>query len=166
MNRKFIFVYIVAFCFIQVLINNFLDISQLLYISLLPLSVFCLPGKQQKIIYLISAFLIGLVIDFTSSGVVGITSCALLVCVMLRPAAIHLIYTKGLSVTDENFIEEERFSKEMFLSLGILCGVYFLIYCWIDSAGTVALDVLLLKWFYSTACSTALCALTKSVILR
>ncbi len=166
MNKKFIFIYIIAFCLIQVLINNFLDFSQLLYVSLLPLSVFCLPGKQQKIVYLISAFLIGLIIDFASSGVVGITSCALLVCVMLRPAVLRLIYSKGLSVTDEDFIEEERFSKEMLLVISILCGVYFLIYCWIDSAGTLAWNVLLLKWLYSTISSTALCTLTKSVILR
>ncbi len=166
MNKNLSYIYILALCLIQVLINNFLNISHLLYISLLPLAVFCLPGKQVSIPSLILSFLMGIIIDITSSGAVGITSCALLLCVFLRPAILKLAYTDSFTSSGEDYLEEERLSREMILSIALLCVVYFLVYCWIDSAGTLKWSFALLKWLYSFLCSTVLCVLIKTVIIK
>ncbi len=166
MNKNLSYIYILALCLIQVLINNFLNISHLLYISLLPLAVFCLPGKQVSIPSLILSFLMGIIIDITSSGAVGITSCALLLCVFLRPVILKLAYTDSFTSSGEDYLEEERLSREMILSIALLCAVYFLVYCWIDSAGTLKWSFALLKWLYSFLCSTVLCVLIKTVIIK
>ncbi len=166
MNKNLSYIYILALCLIQVLINNFLNISHLLYISLLPLAVFCLPGKHVSIPSLILSFLMGIIIDITSSGAVGITSCALLLCVFLRPAILKLAYTDSFTSSGEDYLEEERLSREMILSIALLCAVYFLVYCWIDSAGTLKWSFALLKWLYSFLCSTVLCVLIKTVIIK
>lgn len=166
MNKNHFYIYILALCLIQVLINNFLNFSHLLYISLLPLAVFCLPGKQVSIPSLILTFLTGIIIDVTSNGVVGITSCALLLCVFLRPLILKLAYTESFTSAGDDYLEEERLSKDMIISIALLCAIYFLVYCWIDSAGTLRWSYALLKWLYSFLSSTVLCVLIKSTIIK
>ncbi len=154
MSRRHLIIYALVLGIIQVLMNNFLNLSRLLDISLLPLLVFCLPGKQQRPGYLAAAFIFGLAIDFASSCTVGITSCALLPCVFVRPMIL------------KDRPDENKLSKDLILSLTLLCAVYFLMYCLFDSAGTLRWNFLLLRWICSTLVSATVCIALKVTAVK
>lgn len=154
MNRRNLIIYALVIGIIQVLMNNFLNLSRLVDISLLPLLVFCLPGKRQHPGYLAAAFIFGLAIDFASSSTVGITSCALLPCVFARPMIL------------KDHPDEKKLSRDLILSLTLLCAVYFLVYCLFDSAGTLRWSLLLLRWFCSTLVSAVICIVLKVTAVK
>ena len=63
-------------CIVQLLINNYFNLSQYLLLSLLPLCIMILPLKKNSgIVDLFVAFALGLLVDFASSSVIGISSC-------------------------------------------------------------------------------------------
>ena len=154
MNRRNLIIYALVIGIIQVLMNNFLSLSRLVDISLLPLLVFCLPGKQQRPGYLLAAFIFGLAIDFASSDTVGITSCALLPCVFARPLIL------------KDHPDEKKLSRDLILSLTLLSAVYFLVYCLFDSAGTLRWNFLLLRWLCSTLVSALICIALKVTAVK
>ncbi len=154
MSNKHFFIYAIVIGIIQMLIDNFLHLSQLLDISLLPLLVFCLPKNGRQISNLIAAFLFGLILDFTAGSVVGITSCALLLCVFVRP------------MIQKDHPDENKLSKDLILSITLLCAVFFLVYTLVDGAGTLRWGYLLLKWIWSTLCSAIICIILKVTALK
>ncbi len=166
MSKSYYVLVFIALCIIQVLLNNYLNVSQYLLLSLMPLAILLLPLKHSTISCLFIAFIAGLAVDFISFPSIGSTSISLLVCAFIRDIVFQAVYgDEVFSVRDSSPLVYTS-GKERLLSIGIMCGTYFIFYIIIDSAGTMPFTFNLLKWLYSTIASTVLCCLCSVMLFR
>ena len=145
-------------CIVQLLINNYFNLSQYLLLSLLPLCIMILPlTKNSGIVDLFVAFALGLLVDFASSSVIGISSCSLLLLAFLKKTLISMI------CGEEIFFQSFR---ELILLFILSCAIYFLPYVLIDCAGTRPFLFVLAKWLCSTAASAFVCCICSLILFR
>ena len=148
----------VLLCIVQLLINNYFNLSQYLLLSLLPLSIMILPLKKNSgIVDLLVAFALGLLVDFASSSVIGISSCSLLLLAFLKKPLIRLIFG------EEVFYQSLR---EVVLLFCLSCAIYFLPYVILDCAGARPLLFVFAKWLCSSAASALVCCLCSLILFR
>ena len=141
--------FILIFCLLlvaQILLSNFLDITQYFTVALLPTMMFCRPLRSGTILNLAIAFAAGFVTDFFGSGMLGLSSAALLPAVILCNPVLHI------------FFNEETFSRMDNLSIGKLglgrvlaacaciLAVYLAIYILLDGAGTRTMQFNLIRF--------------------
>jgi len=121
---------------VEIILRNFLNLSQYLTVAMTPVLIMCLPKKVGTIETMLIAFVIGFVLDFFTSSILGLTIIALLPVAVLR----NIIYLvcfesenysrmKGISIKRQGI---PRVSAVMLIALAI----YLIIFIWIDSAGT------------------------------
>lgn len=136
---------------LQVILTFLLDFTQLFTPALLPAMILCIPLTIGTPVTILIAFASGLLIDFFSGGVPGMTSAALL------PVAFLKGYIMKLFFDDETF---ERIEELSIRKLGLLrimyCAIvmtflFLVIYVWIDGAGTRPFGFNLERILISTA---------------
>lgn len=144
-DKKFILIFCILLL-AQILLSNFLDITQYFTLALLPAMMFCLPLTSGTAINLLIAFVAGFIADFFSGGVLGLSAAALLPAVFLRNPVVHI------------FFDEETYSRMDSLSIGrlglgrilaccaIMLMVYLAIYIILDGAGTRTLPFNLMRF--------------------
>ena len=150
MNRTYHIIVNLAICVVQILLNNYLNISQYVLVSLLPLVV----------------FFAGMAVDLLSSSQLGCTSICLLVCALLKNTVFKLVYGDEIFSYRDGCPLTYQSSRETGIAISILCAIYFLLYVLIDSAGTLPLKVNLLRWVISSAISALLCFICTSVLYK
>lgn len=166
MSKTYYILVFIALSVIQVLLNNYLNVSQYLLLSVLPLAIMTLPLKRSTTACLFIAFFTGLAIDLISTPSVGSTSIAFLVCALIKNIVFQAVYgDEVFSVRDSSPLVYTS-GKERLLSMVIMCGTYFLFYVIIDSAGTMPFTFNLFRWLYSTIASTLLCCLCSIMLFR
>lgn len=166
MNRTYHIIVNLAICVVQILLNNYLNISQYVLVSLLPLVVMSLPLKRSTNFALFVAFFAGMAVDLLSSSQLGCTSICLLVCAFLKNTVFKLVYGDEIFSYRDGCPLTYQSSRETGIAISILCAIYFLLYALIDSAGTLPLNVNLLRWVISSAISALLCFICTSVLYK
>lgn len=145
-----------ALCLVQMLLNNFLSISFLLSLSLLPLAVICLPRSISDTGALFIAFAAGLLCDFISTGSLGLESCALLPVALLRSPLLDLLGPED-GINKKGCPLSVMSSPKVFLLLLAAALVFFAVFVWVDAAGTRSFGFNLLRWSLSSVASAVLC---------
>lgn len=161
--------YIFAFiciCVVQMLINNFFNVSQYLLLSLLPMLILSLPLKYPTSVNLLFAFCVGVIVDLVSSPVIGLSCCPLLLCAFAKNYIIRLVYGVEILWQREDSPLNYQSTKEVIISLIIICALYFLVYVWIDTAGTRPFSFVFQRWIYSTLLSAFVCGIFSSFIFK
>ncbi len=166
MSKSYYMLVFIALCIIQVLLNNYLNVSQYLLLSLMPLALMSIPLNRSTISCLLIAFFTGLAVDVISTPSMGSTSIALLVCAMIKNFVFQVVYGDEIFSLRDSSPLVYTSGKERIISTGIMCGAYFLFYIIIDSAGTMSFTFNLLRWLYSTMASTILCCLCAVMLFR
>ena len=134
-SSKF-FLYFSILAIAQILMNNYLNLSQMMTLTVLPTLILCAPLGITTPILLLIAFGTGFAVDFFSTGQLGLTSAALL------PVALLRVPILSLGLGNEIFSRQEDISKArqgaLKVSMAVLLAllVYLLVFIWIDSAGT------------------------------
>lgn len=120
----------------QIVFWNFINVSQLVVVCFLPAIIMCLPISTRPPLAMLTAALIGFIVDFFSSGLVGLTSVALLPVAFLRPFIIRLVFGDELYARREDISFARQGLIKMLLAVSISTVLFFPIYVLVDSAGT------------------------------
>lgn len=157
-NSRFLLIYLIL-TVAQILINSLLGISQYLLISLLPMLMLCLPVKTGNLTAMFIAFATGLVVDFFSSGLLGMTCFALVPTALCRKLVISLIFGSEVFSRGENITLRRQGVPKFALAILLMTALYFLLYVPIDSAGTRTLGFNALRFVISVLSSSVIALL-------
>ena len=120
----------------EILIGNYLNLSQFVLLTFLPAMIMCLPQAVDTPWALGIAFLTGLVVDFFSGSVLGPTSVALLPVALLRFPLLRLVFGGEMFDRRENLSVKRHGLPGMLLTMLVANALFLLIFVTLDSAGT------------------------------
>lgn len=80
----------------QLIICNYLDMTQFVTLSLLPAMVLCIPLSLNTIWAMLIAFVTGLSVDFLGDGLIGLNAFALVPVAVLRKPLISSIFGRDI----------------------------------------------------------------------
>lgn len=146
----------------QIILCNFLNLSQYIVLSVLPMLVLCLPIRFEAISSMIIAFLTGLAVDFWSDGMLGLTSLALVPLAAVRRQIIVLVFGEEVYSRGENINMRRQGIVKMSLGILIASAAYFLIFVTVDGAGTNGFWFNVMRILLSTLVSTLVSVLLVS----
>lgn len=138
----------------QILLWNFFNFSQYLMIVFLPVMILMMPINRSTNTTLILAFICGFVVDFFADGHLGLTAAALLPVALLRRPIIMFVFGNELFSRGENLSTKRQGWEKLIIATALATAVFLLAYIFIDSAGTRAFWVDVVKFFSSLIVST------------
>lgn len=144
----------------QILLCNYFNFSQYLMLAYLPVMILCIPIRRKTISAMILAFVTGFAIDFFSSGMLGLTSLALVPVAFARRGIIQLVFGEEVFARGENITIRRQGLPKMILAILMVTAIFLAVYIWADGAGTRPL------WFNAVkfAASLVLCTLVSIFI--
>lgn len=147
---KFILLFVV-----QLLVWNYFNFLQYVFIVFLPVMLLCLPIERGSISLMLLAFVLGVAADFLVNGQLGLTALALVPVAALRRTVIQLVFGNEILARGEELsFHRQRHTKFVTATL-MLTSVFLLVYLWVDGAGMYSLGFLALKYVISLLVSTA-----------
>lgn len=120
----------------QILLWNYFDFTQFLMIVFLPTLILCLPIRRNAVYAMLLAFGTGFAVDFFSSGMLGLTSAALVPVALIRRGVITLVCGEEVFARGENITIRRQGLPKMALAIMIVTALFLFIYIWADGAGT------------------------------
>lgn len=137
----------------QILVSNFLNFSQYLFINILPALILCVPIRIKTHWLLIIAFITAFLADFFAGGMLGLTGVALLPVAFLRNGIIRLVFGDEVFSRQEDLSMARQGTLKASLAILLMLTVFLVIYIWVDAAGTRTFWFLTLKFFLSLIAS-------------
>lgn len=138
----------------QIILCNFLNLSQFMVLNILPMLIICLPVRYDTLAALAIAFVTGLAVDFFSNGMMGMTVIALVPLALVRHGIIGLVFGEEVYSRGENISVRRQGLPKMALGILLSCAVFFSIYLAVESAGTQGFWRWLLRLLLSSLIST------------
>jgi len=166
MKQTRFFIVFAALCLAQALIDNYFLFTQYLLISLLPLLVMGLPTRYNTPAALLLSFVSGFIVDFLGTGTLGLTCCALLPVALLRIPLLNLVSGEEIMTYRDDTPTSHQTMTGTALTMAIACAIFFMIYIWVDAAGTRPFWFNFVRLVLSTAVSTLLCVLLNNFLFR
>ena len=139
----------------QVLLWNYFNFTQYVFIAFLPAMILCLPLSRNTLQAMFIAFLTGLAADFLVSGQLGITSFALVPVALLRRPVTILVFGAELFARGEELSFQRQGWQKFLLAILLLTAVFLALYIWVDDAGMRPFWFLAVRFAASLAVSTA-----------
>lgn len=155
MNLKFVLSALII-TLVQVVFGNFFPLSHLITVALLPAVVISLPMRISTPWALVLAFILALLSDLFTDGVLGLSAAALLPVALTRLWTVRVVFGRDVVVRGEDISIQRQGIAKMLLALVISCGLYLCIFIWIDGAGMRAFSFNLLRFILSLAASSLL----------
>ena len=154
----------------QILLCNFCNFSQYLIVVFLPVMILCIPIKHGSVFAMCAAFVTGFAVDFLSSGMLGLTSLALVPVAAARKGIIRLVFGSELFSRGEEISVQRQGLGKSLLAILMVTAVFLVLYIWADGAGTRPMEFNLCKLGFSLAADTLIsyfvCALLTSDEIR
>lgn len=138
----------------QILLWNYFNFTQYVMLVFLPVLILCLPVRRGTIYAMILAFATGFAVDFFSSGMLGLTSLALVPVGLSRKAIIRLVCGEEVFSRGENISIKRQGFPKMALCILMSTALFLIIYIWADGAGTRPLWFNLVKFAASLLLGT------------
>ena len=143
-------------CLAQIILSNYLYVSHSLVLNLLPLVILSLPASRGVNVAMLVAFLAGFAVDFASTGMLGLSSAALLPVALLRFPILRAVGGEEYLVHRDSPPVGHLTTRGVFLATLSAAAVFFLCYVFIDAAGTRPLWFNLTRMALSSVASAAL----------
>ena len=143
-------------CLAQIILNNYLYVSHYLVLNLLPLVILSLPASRSVNIAMIVAFVAGFVVDFASTGMLGLSSASLLPVALLRFPILRAVGGEEYLVHRDSQPVGHLTPRGVFLATLAAAAAFFLCYVFIDAAGTRPLWFNLTRMLLSSVANAAL----------
>ena len=140
----------------QVLLWNFCNFTPLLVIALLPVMILGLPLKCSTVSSMLIAFASGFAVDFLTGAPLGLTCLALVPVAFVRRWVLAAVFGNEIFSRGEEISSGRLGWSKMLLAAVMLNALFLLIYIIADSAGTVPLWAMIVKFIASLALSSAL----------
>lgn len=155
-NYRFVILYVV-FVVAQIVFCNFFGLSRYVLVSVLPVLILMLPLGWGSIPSMLTAFAMGFAVDFFSNGMLGITSFALVPVALVRRFVVGIVFGAEKSARGEEITVERLGIPKAALAVLMLCTLYFILFVWVDSAGTYGFLAGLFRVVLSVLVSTPVC---------
>ena len=120
----------------QILICNYLRISQYVFLTLLPVMVLCIPVRHSTITTMIIAFITGLCVDFLAEGVPGLNTVALVAVAFVRNEIISLVFGSEVFARKDNISKEKHGPAKMSSAIILSLALFLIIYIGFDGAAS------------------------------
>lgn len=136
---------VVAVLVIQVIADEFINVSLVAHISIFPIIIISLPYTAPFLVNMLAAFGLGFLMDALSEGVLGLNAAAMVALAYIKPYVLRIFVMKGTLL--EMPLVSTRYIKRLsyLYILLMLYGCYFLFYVTIDSLGFFNLGMCLLR---------------------
>jgi len=134
-GNRFILIFIVLVAG-EILIGNYLNLSQFVLLTFLPTMILCLPQPVSTPWALGIAFATGLAVDFFTGSVLGQTCVALLPVALLRFPLLRLVFGNEMFDRRENLSVRRHGLPGLLLTMLVANTLFLLIFITVDSAGT------------------------------
>ena len=139
-----------VFVILQMVICNWVNLSPLVSLTILPALILCLPLSVATVPAMFLAFVTGLAVDFLGDGVLGLNALALVPVAYMRKFLIGNILGKDIVIRGDGFSFRKngilKVTSALFFSLIVFLTVYILA----DGAGTRPLWFNLARFGLST----------------
>lgn len=133
-GEKLIFLYLLGLV-AQCLLGVHTYFTPYMLLSILPGLLMCLPLERGTVSGIFIAFLSGLVVDFFTDGMLGLSSCALMPVALMRLSLYRLFGGEELFTRADGSPTAHLSPGVSFLCILIASFVFFAIYVWADGAG-------------------------------
>lgn len=153
MRAAYVWTYL-ALVAAQIILGNFLNLSPYVVLCFLPAMILCLPARMSLPWVMVTAFITGLAVDFTTHGILGLTASALVLTAFCRNFIISLVFGDEIISRRENISAGKQGLPKMALGILLCSAVFFAAYVWIDAAGTRSFGFNLLRTLLSTLVGT------------
>ncbi len=151
-NGKFWSIYVIlVFC--QMVVCNFFNFSTLVFLSLLPAMVLCIPVRVSTVWAMVAAFITGLVVDFAADGLLGLNALALVPVALCRNGILIMTLGKDNYGDPESpDFRDKGFGKVSVANL-LAVSLFCLLYTIFDGVGARPFLFLAIRFILSTALS-------------
>ncbi len=165
-NIKFYILGVVVFI-IQLLISEYVNIWPMLYIAVYPILLIITPYNTNRFLNLITAFLLGLLIDLTADGVLGLNAAAATAISFFKNPIMQLLFSKvsleKISETPWQSVGEIKFAQ----LCGVCYAVFFIFYICLDGWACTSFAQALLRFLINVAANTIIAfILWKTLVIR
>ena len=156
MNKSHSILFFALVFLLQLVISNYVNLGPWITLSLIPFLILQLPMRRTPHVVLLSAFGLGLLLDWLSAGVLGLNAFA----AVMAAAPRRLLYRRIINSDrhDETWIpllRDTGFGKYLRYLL-ILAAGYLAAYILLDCVSVRPFGFILVKFVASTLASTAL----------
>ena len=131
--RTITFIVLVA---AQVVICNFVNTGPRLVLSVLPSLILALSIRYSAIRTMATALLVGLAVDFFTTGVLGLSAIPLVAVAFCREWLTRLVFGSDVYARQEEVSERKQGAAKLLIGLLLANILYFIIFAWIEAAGT------------------------------
>lgn len=162
---KYIYAFVVILV-LQILCSEFINLWPMLYIAVIPLMVILLPPSVSTYLVMLCGFIIGLLTDALSDGVLGLNAA----CCTLVGACKNMITKPMLKydIHSEEFdMESGVFRKGKLILLLFLCYLLFFVpYVLLDGAGASGALFLVIRIVVNIVANVAISYLLTRLWIR
>lgn len=137
--------------FVQILICNYINLSPLIMVSILPVIILCLPVNCSCILSMVLAFACGLATDCLADGLPGLNALSLVAVAFIRRPTLKIIFSNGLFARKENLSCHKHGIGRIVLALIMVQSVFLILYIIADGAGMRPFSFNLLRFLTSLA---------------
>lgn len=148
----------------QLLLTHFLRVSPYLTLCILPVMVLCIPIRVNTAVAMVIAFVTGLIVDLVGEGVLGLNTLALVPVGFFRNQIIQLVFGSEVFARGEDFSARRNGVGKVALAALIAEAIFFLLFIWVDGAGTRPFGFNLLRFVCSLGGSMLLAMLTLDLL--
>lgn len=154
-NKSFIINYLILLA-ADILVLALCNLPQVLFITVLPVMVMCLPRSVNTPLGMAIAFATGFAADFLTTGALGLSSAALVVLGLLRTPLLSLLFGDTLPLHRSTVAFTSKGFAGAVLFVLIPLAVFLAIYITIDGAGMRSLWFNCLRFIISLAADSLL----------
>ena len=138
--RNNFFLYYLLLLIGQMMVCNFLHVSPLLTLNILPALILCIPTRFKTASLLFIAFISGMVVDLFSDCSIGLNAFALLPVALVKISLCSFVFGEELIAREEEFsIRKYGLAKVLFAIL-VLQTMFLLLYIWADGGSSRPLE--------------------------
>ena len=119
----------------QLVICNYLFLGPMVTLTLLPVTVLFIPLKQNNALAMLEAFVMGLIVDLLSDGVLGLNAAALVPVAFARDFFIRLFVGEDTVVRKDPVTVNKPGWFRMIAMISAATLLFLIIYVPLDSAG-------------------------------
>lgn len=144
---------------VQLMVTNYVHLSQFVVISILPALIMCLPMSLSSVWVMLIAFATGLSVDLLAEGVVGLNALALVPVAAARKLVVGAICGNDVVERGSDFNFKKNGVAKVSVIILLPLMLYLLIYIAADGAGMRPFWFNAGRFIASTLCDLVLCML-------
>lgn len=134
---------------VQIIIDNYLNISVYLNIAILPFIILMLPYKMNTGWTMIIAFILGLIADFAGNGILGMCAASLTLASLCRKWILNISVSKDILNSEVYASPDTLRLPNFILYATIFYAIYLLSYILLDNAGFSSFGKISLRFIIS-----------------